>query len=144
MLAERIYTLRKQHALSQEQLAEALGVSRQTVSKWENGTATPELEKLRALARCFDVTLDELVEGGEPTPASETAHAPARGGRLGLLLCLLGAVGLFAVGGVMLLAPGRAEALNAASAVTLNGSGIALFLCAAVMCLGLWLTLRRK
>ena len=44
----------------------------------------------------------------------------------------------------MLLAPGRAEALNAASAVTLNGSGIALFLCAAVMCLGLWLTLRRK
>ena len=34
MLAERIYTLRKQHALSQEQLAEALGVSRQTVSKW--------------------------------------------------------------------------------------------------------------
>lgn len=90
------------------------------------------------------MTLDELVEGGEPTPASETARAPARGGRLGLLLCLLGAVGLFAVGGVMLLAPGRAEALNAASAVTLNGSGIALFLCAAVMCLGLWLTLRRK
>lgn len=39
MLAERIYTLRKQHALSQEQLAEALGVSRQTVSKWENGVS---------------------------------------------------------------------------------------------------------
>lgn len=142
MLAERIYTLRKQHALSQEQLAEALGVSRQTVSKWENGTATPELEKLRALARCFGVTLDELVEDGEPSP--ERKSAPLKGGRLGLALCLLGALGLFAVGGVMLFMPGRAEALNEASAVAINGSGIALFLCAAVMCLGLWLTLRRK
>lgn len=142
MLAERIYTLRKQHALSQEQLAEALGVSRQTVSKWENGTATPELEKLRALARCFGVTLDELVEDGEPAP--ERKSAPLKGGRLGLALCLLGALGLFAVGGVMLFMPGRAEARNAASAVAINGSGIALFLCAAVMCLGLWLTLRRK
>ncbi len=142
MLAERIYTLRKQHALSQEQLAEALGVSRQTVSKWENGTATPELEKLRALARCFGVTLDELVEDGEPAP--ERKSAPLKVGRLGLALCLLGALGLFAVGGVMLFMPGRAEALNEASAVAINGSGIALFLCAAVMCLGLWLTLRRK
>ena len=44
----------------------------------------------------------------------------------------------------MLFMPGRAEALNEASAVAINGSGIALFLCAAVMCLGLWLTLRRK
>ena len=142
MLAERIYTLRKQHALSQEQLAEALGVSRQTVSKWENGTATPELEKLRALARCFGVTLDELVEDGKPAP--ERKSAPLKGGRLGLALCLLGALGLFAVGGVMLFMPERAEALNEASAVAINGSGIALFLCAAVMCLGLWLTLRRK
>ena len=77
MLAERISPLRKQPALSQEQLAEALGVSRQTVSKWENGPATPELEKLRALARGFGVTLDELVAGGAPTPAGATAPAPA-------------------------------------------------------------------
>ena len=48
-LSENIRALRRRHGLTQEQLAEALGVSRQTVSKWENGTATPELEKLRAL-----------------------------------------------------------------------------------------------
>ena len=50
MLAERIYSLRKERGLSQERLAEAVGVSRQTVSKWERGAAEPELEKLRALA----------------------------------------------------------------------------------------------
>ena len=104
-LGERIYERRAARNLSQTDLADALGVSRQSVSKWETDASIPELDKLLRLAELFGVTLDELVEGGEPTPASETAHAPARGVRLGLLLCLLGAVGLFAVGGVMLLAP---------------------------------------
>ena len=137
-LSERIYDLRKQRALSQEQLAEALGVSRQTVSKWECGTAAPELEKLRAIADYFGVTLDELT--GSPTPGRELPRA----GRAGAALCLLGALGLVTVGALLLFAPERAAALNAASAVTLSGSGIALLVCLAAMLAGAWLILRRK
>ena len=49
MLSNRIYTLRRRAGLSQDQLAELLGVSRQAVSRWENGSATPGLEKLQAM-----------------------------------------------------------------------------------------------
>ena len=62
MLSERIYKFRRKSGLSQEQLAEKIGVSRQAISKWESGTSTPELEKLLALSECFQITLDELVK----------------------------------------------------------------------------------
>lgn len=64
MIADQIYALRRKNGLSQEQLAEIIGVSRQTVSKWENGQSTPELEKMIALGKCFHVTLEELTAGG--------------------------------------------------------------------------------
>ena len=68
MLSETIYRLRRRAGLSQEQLAETIGVSRQAISKWESGTSTPELDKLLALSECFHVTLDELT-GGTPCEA---------------------------------------------------------------------------
>ena len=61
MLSENIQTLRKNKKMSQEQVAEALGVSRQAVAKWESGEAQPDLNKCAALAKLFDVTLDDLV-----------------------------------------------------------------------------------
>ena len=61
MLSENIQTLRKINEMSQEQVAEALGVSRQAVAKWESGEAQPDWTKCSALAKLFDVTLDELV-----------------------------------------------------------------------------------
>ena len=67
MLSNRIYTLRRRAGLSQDQLAELLGVSRQAVSRWENGSATPGLEKLQAMCRCFQVTMDQLT-GAEEVP----------------------------------------------------------------------------
>lgn len=57
----KLYTLRKQKGLSQEELANRLNVSRQTVSKWEVGDSTPDLEKLVAISDLFDISLDELV-----------------------------------------------------------------------------------
>lgn len=60
-LQEKILYLRKRAGLSQEALAEKLGVSRQAVSKWETGDATPELSKLVQLAREFNVTTDWLL-----------------------------------------------------------------------------------
>lgn len=61
----RLYQLRKQKGLSQEELANRLNVSRQTVSKWEVGDSTPEMEKLVAISDLFDVSLDVLVMGKE-------------------------------------------------------------------------------
>lgn len=73
---QRLYELRKQAGLSQEGLADLLGVSRQAVQKWESGTSRPDLDNLAALARYFNVSLDYLVTGQEaqvsPTPAPTT------------------------------------------------------------------------
>ncbi len=64
-LGENIYRFRTAKNMSQGDLADALDVSRQSVSKWENDSAVPELEKLMKMAQIFDITLDELVTGDE-------------------------------------------------------------------------------
>lgn len=60
--SEKLMELRKRGGWSQEQLADRLGVTRQSVSKWESGTATPELGKLVSLSELFDVSVDYLVK----------------------------------------------------------------------------------
>ncbi len=62
-LHEKILTCRKRAGLSQEELAEKIGVSRQAVSKWETGEALPEINKIIALADVFAVTTDWLLKG---------------------------------------------------------------------------------
>lgn len=61
--ANRLYELRKQQGLSQEELAEKLGVSRQAVSKWERSEASPDTDNLIALAKLYGLSLDELIYG---------------------------------------------------------------------------------
>ncbi len=61
-LSNKIYEMRKAQGLSQEQLAEKLGVSRQSVSKWESGEAVPEVERLITMSRIFNVTTDYLLK----------------------------------------------------------------------------------
>lgn len=65
-LGERLIQLRAKAGLSQDTLAEQLGVSRQSVSKWENDASVPDLEKLVKLSGVFDISLDELVKGEVP------------------------------------------------------------------------------
>ena len=60
-LGDRILELRKRAGLSQEELADRLGVSRQAVGKWENGAATPDISNVVELSRVFGVTLSELL-----------------------------------------------------------------------------------
>ncbi len=60
-ITEKLIKLRKEHNLSQEQLADELGVSRQAVSKWERGEASPDTDNLIALARIYDTSLDSLL-----------------------------------------------------------------------------------
>lgn len=73
-LGENIFRLRAARGLSQDALADQLGVSRQSVSKWETDASTPELDKLCRMAALFGVTLDELVTG---TPPASAAPVPA-------------------------------------------------------------------
>lgn len=68
-LAEKILSLRTERGMSQDDLAEKLEVSRQSVSKWETGQSTPDLDRIIRLADLFGVSVDELVREGErPQP----------------------------------------------------------------------------
>ena len=64
--------------LSQERLAELVGVSRQAVSKWEVGDAMPDTDRLLPLARALEITVDELLSGelGRPAPEPESHREP--------------------------------------------------------------------
>ena len=79
LLYEKLARLREQNNMSQFEVAEALDVSRQAISRWETGRAKPSTEKLIALSRLYGVPLDELV-GGESARAesgAENVEAPA-------------------------------------------------------------------
>ena len=69
--AEKLKTIRKQAGMSQERLAEKLGVSRQAVTKWETDTGIPDIENMMAISALFDISIDELLshERGIKKPA---------------------------------------------------------------------------
>ncbi|MBR0205193.1 MAG: helix-turn-helix domain-containing protein [Clostridia bacterium] len=73
---ENLQRIRKTNQLSQEGLAEMLGVSRQAVSKWELGDGYPEVDKLLLLSKKLNISLDSLL-GGENTPASSEDGKPS-------------------------------------------------------------------
>ena len=64
-LKDKLQFLRKQNGYSQEELADRLGVARQTLSKWENGVAVPELDSLIAISNLYGVTIDRIVKEDE-------------------------------------------------------------------------------
>ena len=68
-IGKRIAFLRKEKGLTQEELANHMGISPQAVSKWENDQTCPDISALPKLARLFGVTVDELLEGKESLPA---------------------------------------------------------------------------
>lgn len=99
--SERLREARKQRGISQTEVAERLGVARQTVSRWECGESDPTLENLRGLADVYGMTVDALLNGapesGEPEPAEVVAVVPAAGPRRSwkrwaLALCLTAAL----------------------------------------------------
>ncbi len=74
--ANRLYELRKKNNLSQEELAEKLGVSRQAVSKWERSEASPDTDNLIGLAKIYGLSLDELIYGKKEEKKEETQEEP--------------------------------------------------------------------
>jgi transcriptional regulator with XRE-family HTH domain len=65
-IANRLVELRKKNGLSQEQLADKLGLSRQAISKWERAEASPDTDNLICLAKLYGVSLDELLQSDQP------------------------------------------------------------------------------
>ena len=74
-IANRLYEYRKNMGLTQEELAEKIGVSRQAVSKWERSEASPDTDNLIELAKIYGVTLDELLMGKEESAEKEAPEA---------------------------------------------------------------------
>lgn len=77
-IADRIQILRKSAGISQEELAEKIGVSRQAVSKWESEQSSPDIEKIILLSNYFEVTTDYLLKGIEPIAVENDDKADAR------------------------------------------------------------------
>ena len=73
-IAEKIVLLRKKKGISQEELANKLNTSRQAVSKWENNQSTPDLEKLVALSKYFNVTTDYLLKDSIETSINNNSQ----------------------------------------------------------------------
>ena len=74
-ISDKIQLLRRENGWSQDELAEKLGVSRQSVSKWESGKALPDSEKVLAIAQLFDVSTDFLLKD-DMEPVFEEAAEP--------------------------------------------------------------------
>lgn len=77
-IANRLAALRKEKGLSQEDLAEKLGISRQAVSKWERAESSPDTDNLIALAKLYNISLDSLLESSPESIENERfaqAHA---------------------------------------------------------------------
>ena len=112
-LGEKISALRAARGMKQDELAAALGVSRQSVSKWETGVSVPELDRLVQLAGLFGVTLDELAGLEPPSPEPPAAVTISRPSARVIVGAVLLGVGLLWT--LLYLALWRAAAARALS-----------------------------
>ena len=148
--SEKLYFVRKRSALSQEELAAQLDVSRQAISKWESGTAIPESEKLIAISEFFGISLDDLLKDDRSIDdfkgkKDEKAHAPDRGKFFfALILSAFCAISSLAFGIWMICSPTISQELAASSVITLDGRAIVLLLSVLFLFLGVLLLLKTR
>ncbi len=99
-MADRIQYLRKTKGISQEELADRVGVSRQAVSKWESEQSTPDVDKIIIMSNFFGVTTDYLLKGIEPVESKEQMGMGLASKTLYIASTALIAIGIFcALGG---------------------------------------------
>ncbi|MGN1390330.1 MAG: helix-turn-helix domain-containing protein [Bulleidia sp.] len=88
-IADRIQNLRKVKGISQEELADKIGVSRQTISKWESEQSVPDIDKVVQMSDYFGMTTDYLLKGIEETEEDRTSDAQVFS-LIGLIVCFIG------------------------------------------------------
>lgn len=130
-LSEKLYNLRRKQGLSQEGLAEKLDCSRQVISKWENGTTTPDAEMLQKYSELFGVSIDYLVKYDidEPSGAHHTEKNSENKkllGILGLVVSLIGCVSLIVFGAISVFNSETADKIAESSVIVINGTFIAM------------------
>ncbi len=146
-ISEKIYLLRKRSALSQEQLAEKLNVSRQAISKWESGISIPESDKLITIADFFNVSTDYLLRDEMTDISIDTNDKIKQKSRsqiiAGILFCIIGAVtALILI--IIIASPTILNNVTESSIVTINGNGLLLILCITSLVIGITLILLNK
>ena len=146
MLSEKLYKLRKKSGLSQEQLAEQLNVSRQAISKWEQGTAVPESEKLISISNYFGVTVDYLLKEDTKDTMNTTAEDVEENPKMkaGIAICIAGIVSMVIWGLLSIFRPETSNQLSDSSMLTIDGNGIFLILCVVAIVVGASLLLKTK
>ena len=96
--SEKLIKLRKEKGFSQEELGNKLNVARQTVSKWELGETTPEMDKLIKMSEIFDITLDELIKGEKEEKTISGDNSNTNTQKLaGLVIKILKGLGVFLI-----------------------------------------------
>ena len=146
MLSEKLYKLRKNSGLSQEQLAEQLNVSRQAISKWEQGTAVPESEKLISISNYFGVTVDYLLKEDTADTTNTTAEVMEEKTKMmaGIVICIAGVVSMVISGLLSIFRPEASNQLSDSSMITIDGNGIFLILCVVAIIVGASFLLKSK
>lgn len=140
-LSEKLYSLRRKQGLSQEALAEKLDCSRQVISKWENGTTTPDAEMLQKYSELFGVSIDYLVKEDieKPTSVQQTWKNDGNKkllGILGLVLSLMGCVSLIVFGAISVLGSETADKIAQSSMIVIDGTFIAMVISVLFVVLG--------
>ena len=145
MLSEKLYKLRKNSGLSQEQLAEKLNVSRQAISKWESGTAVPESEKLVTISNYFGVSVDYLFKD-EEEKVNGTDNSVEEKTKMiaGIIICIAGIVSMIIWGLLSIFRPEASNQMSESSMITIDGNGIFLVLCVVAIIVGASLLLKSK
>ena len=146
MLSEKLYKLRKNSGLSQEQLAEQLNVSRQAISKWESGTAVPESEKLITISNYFGVSVDYLLKDDDEDKAKATVSVMEEKPRMiaGIIICIAGIISMVIWGLLSIFSPEASDQISDSSMITIDGNGIFLILCVVTIIVGASLLLKSK
>lgn len=122
-IADRIQHLRKSKGISQEELADKIGVSRQAVSKWESEQSIPDIEKIILLSDYFETTTDFLLKGIEPAQELETKYSATVFSIVGTILNAIGLVSSI----VIWIERQMVFAVGIGFVVMLLGTGILLF-----------------
>ncbi len=117
-IAEKIKQLRKDNSMTQEDLAEKLNVSRQTISKWETSVTIPDADNIVAISKLFNITTDELLDYRVETVQKKKQFI------MDMVVLLFGIIG-FIVFAILLMTNQIDET---SSVITINGYGIAAIL----------------
>ena len=132
-LSKKLYTLRRKQGLSQEGLAEKLDCSRQVISKWENGTTTPDAEMLQKYSELFGVSIDYLVKEDIDEPTSihiieKNSENNKLLGIFGLVVSLMGCVSLIVFGAITVFNSEAADKIAQSSMIVIDGIFIAMLI----------------